>query len=119
MVDSSIVNVAVPSIARDLKVTDLSSIQWVVSGYLLALGVALRGDRVPRQALRRASGPTPSAWCCSCSPRLPAPSRGTSDWLIAFRAVQGFVGAPLVPLAISILLGKNGMGAARFPSPPR
>jgi len=32
MIDSSIVNVAVPSIARDLKVTDLSSIQWVVSG---------------------------------------------------------------------------------------
>ncbi|MCU1478328.1 MAG: hypothetical protein JWQ64_3021 [Subtercola sp.] len=40
MIDSSIVNVAVPDIASELN-APLNQVQWVVSGYLLALGVGL------------------------------------------------------------------------------
>ena len=114
MIDSSIVNVAVPSIARDLKVTDLASIQWVVSGYLLALGVSLAATAY----LARRFGVLriymismvlfvlASAACAFV---------GDVGWLIGLRAVQGFVGAPLVPLAVSILLGKKGVGGRQVP----
>ena len=42
MLDSSIVNVAVEPIARELH-TSLTVVQWTVSGYLLALGAGLAG----------------------------------------------------------------------------
>jgi MFS family permease len=40
LLDTSIVNLALPSIERDLGAT-AASVQWVVSGYALALGLAL------------------------------------------------------------------------------
>ena len=114
MIDSSIVNVAVPSIAVDLKVTDLSSIQWVVSGYLLALGVALAATAYLAKRFGVLRVYTISmilfvAASAACA------FAGDVDWLIAFRAAQGFVGAPLVPLALSILLGKDGIGGGKVP----
>jgi len=42
MLDSSIVNVAVEPIARELH-AGLTAVQWTVSGYLLALGAGLAG----------------------------------------------------------------------------
>jgi MFS family permease len=42
MLDSSIVNVAVEPIARELHAS-LATVQWTVSGYLLALGTGLAG----------------------------------------------------------------------------
>ena len=42
MLDSSIVNVAVEPIARELHAS-LTVVQWAVSGYLLALGAGLAG----------------------------------------------------------------------------
>jgi MFS family permease len=42
MLDSSIVNVAVEPIARELHAS-LTAVQWAVSGYLLALGAGLAG----------------------------------------------------------------------------
>ena len=114
MIDSSIVNVAVPSIARDLKVTDLSSIQWVVSGYLLALGVALAATAylAKRYGVLRVYTVSMILFVLASAACAFA---GNVGWLIGFRAVQGFVGAPLVPLAISILLGKNGIGGGKVP----
>src|SRR5215470_17401685 len=44
MVDSNIVNVAIPDIARQLA-TPLAIAQWVVSGYLLALAATLAATR--------------------------------------------------------------------------
>ena len=43
MLDSSIVNVAVEPIARELHAS-LTVVQWTVSGYLLALGAGLACD---------------------------------------------------------------------------
>ena len=113
MIDSSIVNVAVPDIAKELKAT-LDDVQWVVSGYLLALGVALaltaylakRFGTLRIYTVSMVLFVVASALCAV------APTIGV---LIAARAVQGFVGAPLVPLALSILLGKGGMGGGKVP----
>lgn len=114
MIDSSIVNVAIPSIARDLKVTDLSSIQWVVSGYLLALGVSLAATAylAKRFGVLRVYTASMILFVLASAACALVTDVG---WLIAFRAVQGFVGAPLVPLAISILLGKSGIGGGKVP----
>ena len=38
MIDSAVVNVAIPQIARSLH-SSLSQVQWTVSGYLLGLAV--------------------------------------------------------------------------------
>ena len=40
MIDSSVVNVAVPDISKQLG-APLTTVQWTVSGYLLALAAAL------------------------------------------------------------------------------
>jgi EmrB/QacA subfamily drug resistance transporter len=106
MVDSSIVNVAAAPVARALD-APLTAVQWTVSGYLLALGTGLAGTaylarRHGTVPVYRASlaGFTVASALCALSPGI-----GT---LIAFRAVQGLVAAPLVPLAMSMLLGKEG-----------
>lgn len=113
MLDSSIVNVAVPDIARELT-SPLDSVQWVVSGYLLSLAVALaltayaarRFGTMPTYMVSMALFVVASA-ACAFAP--------TIEVLIASRVVQGFVGAPLVPLALSILLGKDGIGGGKVP----
>jgi EmrB/QacA subfamily drug resistance transporter len=104
MLDSSIVNVAVEPIARELH-AGLTTVQWTVSGYLLALGAGLAGTAY----LARRFGTRPvyqvsviaftgaSALCAL------APDAGL---LIAARVLQGLVAAPLVPLAMSMLLGR-------------
>ena len=113
MLDSSVVNVAAEPIARALH-APLGTVQWTVSGYLLALGTGLAGTaylarrygtvRVYRVSLVAF---TVASALCALSPGAGA--------LIAFRAVQGLVAAPLVPLAMSMLLGKSG--GARSISP--
>jgi EmrB/QacA subfamily drug resistance transporter len=106
MIDSSIVNVAAEPIARALH-TSLGTVQWTVSGYLLALGTGLAGTawlarRYGTRAVYRASlaAFTVASALCALSPGITA--------LIGFRVVQGLVAAPLVPLAMSMLLGKSG-----------
>lgn len=108
MLDSSIVNVAVPDIARDLG-AGLDSVQWVVSGYLLSLAVALaltafasRRFGTMRVYLVSMGLFVTASAVCAFAP--------TIELLVAARVVQGFVGAPLVPLALSILLGRDGVG---------
>lgn len=113
MIDSSIVNVAVPDIAKELE-AQLDDVQWIVSGYLLALGVslALTAYLAKRFGVMRVYFVSMIAFVIASAVCAAAPDLGT---LIAARAVQGFVGAPLVPLAISILLGKSGMGGGKVP----
>ncbi len=113
MIDSSIVNVAVPDIAKELKAT-LDEVQWIVSGYLLALGVslALTAYLAKRFGTVRVYAVSMILFVLASAACAFAP---TIEFLIVARAVQGFVGAPLVPLAISILLGKGGMGGGKVP----
>ncbi|WP_426501937.1 DHA2 family efflux MFS transporter permease subunit [Dactylosporangium sp. McL0621] len=108
MVDSSIVNVAVPDIAAELH-TGLAGTQWVVSGYLLALaaGLAATSYLARRFGTMRVyalamAGFVAASGLCAAAPGVAA--------LVGARALQGLTGAPLVPLAMSVLLGR---GAAR------
>ena len=109
MLDSSIVNVAIVPIARGLH-TSLGTAQWTVSGYLLALGTGLAGTAY----LARRSGTLPVyrfsliAFTLASAACALAPDAGT---LVAARIVQGLVAAPLVPLAMSILLGRGSAGS--------
>ena len=113
MIDSSIVNVAVPDIATELE-AKLDDVQWVVSGYLLALGVALALTAYLAKRFGTLRVYTVSmivfvvvSAACAVAPNI--------EFLVAFRALQGFAGAPLVPLALSILLGKDGIGGGKIP----
>ena len=109
MLDSSIVNVAVEPIARELH-TSLTVVQWTVSGYLLALGAGLAGTAF----LARRFGTLPVyrvsviAFTIASALCALAPGAGV---LIGARILQGLVAAPLVPLAMSMLLG-GGQDAA-------
>jgi EmrB/QacA subfamily drug resistance transporter len=113
MIDSSIVNVAVPDIAKELTAT-LDGVQWVVSGYLLALGVALAATSYLAKRFGTLWVYTISmvAFVLASAACAVAPS---IELLIAARGLQGLVGAPLVPLALSILLGKDGITGGKVP----
>ena len=106
MLDSSVVNVAVEPIARELH-AGLATVQWTVSGYLLALGAGLAGTAY----LARRFGTLPvyrvSVIAFTVASALCALAPDTSV-LVAARVVQGLVAAPLVPLAMSMLLGGRG-----------
>ncbi|GAA4258453.1 DHA2 family efflux MFS transporter permease subunit [Dactylosporangium darangshiense] len=112
MVDSSIVNVAAPDIARELG-AGLPTTQWVVSGYLLALaaGLTTTSYLARRFGTMRVYGAALAAFVLASALCSAAPGIGV---LIAARALQGLAGAPLVPLAMSVLLGRQG-AARRIP----
>ncbi|KUY60230.1 DHA2 family efflux MFS transporter permease subunit [Burkholderia sp. RF2-non_BP3] len=109
--DATIVNVSLASLATDLHAS-LSTIQWVTSGYLLALTLVLplNGwlvDRIGAKALY--------LWCFSaftltsalCGLAWSAPS------LIAFRVLQGVSGGLLAPMAQMMIARVAGQQMAR------
>jgi EmrB/QacA subfamily drug resistance transporter len=114
MIDSSVVNVAVPVIVTDLHTT-LATAAWALSGYLLGLACGLaaspwlarRFGTVPAYQAALAGFVLASAACAV------VPSVGL---LIAARVVQGLLGAPMVPLAMGLLLGKDGAARTMPPS---
>jgi EmrB/QacA subfamily drug resistance transporter len=102
VVDNTIVNVALPTLARDLR-ADVSELQWVVDAYtlvfagLLLLAGAL-GDRFGRRltllcGLAVFGGA--SAW---------AAYAGGVDELIVARAVMGAGAALIMPSTLSLLI---------------
>ena len=99
--DNTIVNLALPSIRRDLG-SSLSGLQWVIDAYTLVLASLLMlggstGDRFGRRRTFQA-GLTLfglGSLLCSLAP--------TTGWLIAFRALQAVGGAMLNPVAMSII----------------
>jgi MFS family permease len=102
MIDSSVVNVAVPSIVGGLH-TSLGTAAWAVSGYLLGLACGLAAT--PWLARRYGTLPaygaallafTLASTACALVPSV--------SLLIAARVVQGLAGAPMVPLAMSLIL---------------
>jgi EmrB/QacA subfamily drug resistance transporter len=112
MIDSSVVNIAVPDIVTSLHTT-LGTAAWTVSGYLLGLAAGLaitpwlarRFGTLPAYQAALIGFIVASA-CCAL-----APSVGV---LIATRVLQGLAGAPMVPLAMGLLLGRgSGNGGAR------
>jgi len=109
MVDASVVNVAVPRIAGSFH-ADLETVQWTVSGYLLALAAMLAasawltkrfGSRTVYVVCLVAF--TATSVLCALAP--------TIQFLIAMRALQGIAGAPLTPISMSMMMGGSGNAA--------
>jgi EmrB/QacA subfamily drug resistance transporter len=95
LLDTSIVNVALPSIERDLSMTPASA-QWIVSGYALALGLTLvpagrLGDALGRRLMFLIAL---GAFVVTSSLTGAAP---TPELLIAARLLQGVAGGLLIP----------------------
>ncbi|WP_018131523.1 DHA2 family efflux MFS transporter permease subunit [Effusibacillus pohliae] len=106
MLDSSIMNVALPEIANRMN-SSLSAVQWVITAYLLALSaasaaVAYLAKRFGTLRTYRISliGFTLSSIACAFAPQL--------GMLIAARTMQGALGAPLIPLVMGMLMGSEG-----------
>jgi EmrB/QacA subfamily drug resistance transporter len=100
--DNTIVNVALPSIQRELHAS-VSGLQWVISGYTMVLASFLvlagsTGDRLGRRSTFQAGLATFTVGSLLCSL---APSLG---WLVAFRMVQAVGGSMLNPVAMSIIV---------------
>src|SRR5580658_741032 len=87
LLDTSIVNVAIAAIGRDLH-TSVSSVQWVITGYLLSFAMVIP---LSGWALARFGGRT--VWLVSLSVFLAGSVASGAAWnigsLVAFRVVQG------------------------------
>jgi EmrB/QacA subfamily drug resistance transporter len=101
IVDSSIMNVALPSIRADLGFTQ-QNLQWVLSGYLVTYGgFLLLGGRATDLFGRRRillAGTVLFAVCSLIGGLAP-----TAGWLVAARVVQGIGAALMTPAGLSIL----------------
>lgn len=101
LLDGTVVNVALPTIGRDLE-ADLAGLQWVVNAYALTLAAFILlggslGDRLGRRAMYAVgvAGFGVASALCALSP--------TVEVLVAARAVQGLCAALLVPGSLAIL----------------
>jgi len=101
LLDSTIVNVAGPSLKEKLQATP-SALQWVIGGYTLTLGAGLvLGGRLADRYSRRnvflggLVSFTLSSLLCAIAPNIEA--------LIAFRLIQGFAGAMVLPHVIGFI----------------
>ncbi len=109
--DTSIVNVALPSIARDLHFS-VQSLQWVLSGYIVAYGgFLLLGGRLADLIGRRRTlvAGTALFGLASLAGGL-APDAGT---LVGARLAQGLGAALMSPAALSILTTSFSYGTDR------
>lgn len=111
VLDSTVVNVSLSSLATDLH-TSIGSIQWIVSGYLLSLALMLplSGWLVDRLGAKRiylisfAAFTAASVLCGAAQ---------TSGQLVAFRILQGAAGGLLAPLSQMMLARYAGRHMAR------
>jgi len=99
MIDVTIVNVALPSIRRDLHAS-ATALEWVVSGYMLAFAAALiiagnLGDKFGRKRLFL------SGAALFGLASLAAGLSGSGAELIAARVVQGAAAAAMAPQVLA------------------
>ncbi|WP_078992981.1 MFS transporter [Streptomyces sp. MMG1121] len=101
VLDSSIVNIALPDIGTGLHMT-ASSLSWVVTAYVLTFGgLLMLGGRIADLRGRRGTFLTGLAGFAAASAVAGfAPTAGT---LIAARAVQGSAAALMSPAALSLV----------------
>jgi EmrB/QacA subfamily drug resistance transporter len=102
VLDVAIVNVALPSIQRDLHFGSESSLQWVVSGYTLTFGgLLLLGGRAGDILGRRRLFMVGLLLFSLCS--LACGLATSAAFLVAARIAQGASGAILAPSVFSIV----------------
>ncbi len=102
LVDSTAVNVALPTIQRDLG-GGLAAQQWVVNAYLLTLGslILVGGSLADLFGERRVFALGVGGFGLVSLACAAAPSSGI---LIACRALQGVAGALLTPSALAVIV---------------
>ena len=100
-IDATIVNVALPSIQRDLH-APVSGLQWTVDAYTIVVASFLMlsgsaGDRIGRRRIFQVGLGlfTLGSLACSLAPGL--------GWLVVFRMLQALGGSMLNPVAMSII----------------
>ena len=102
MLDNTVVNVALPTIQRDLE-PSTSQLQWIINAYILVFAALILlggklGDRFGRKRLFMVGLVLFTVWSVACALSV------TADQLIAFRALQGVGAAIMNPLSLSILV---------------
>ena len=117
IIDSSIVNVAIPTMMGNLGVT-LDDIGWVSTAYMIANSIVLPiaawlGTRLGRRTYFTGAilGFTLASFACGMAPNLPI--------LIVFRIIQGLAGGALLPTSQTLIqeqfpAEKAGMASAVF-----
>ncbi|MEW2073793.1 MFS transporter [Streptomyces sp. NPDC013433] len=101
LLDSTVVNVALPRIGRDLD-ADLAALQWTVNAYMVTLaGLILLGGALGDRYGRRKVFVVGVLWFAAASLLCGlAPNAGI---LIAARALQGVGGALLTPGSLALI----------------
>ncbi len=101
LMDTTIVNVALPTLVTELHTTD-TTLEWVVTGYLLSLAVWIPasgwiGDRfgTKRTFLFALAVFTCGSALCSLAPSV--------ELLILFRILQGVGGGMMTPVGVAML----------------
>ncbi|MBJ7595126.1 MAG: DHA2 family efflux MFS transporter permease subunit [Candidatus Dormibacteraeota bacterium] len=112
ILDSTIVNIAIPTLQHDLHAGSYTDIAWVVTGYLVAQGavIPLTGWATDRWGTKRLYlitivTFTMASMLCGISQNL--------GELILFRVIQGVGGGMLMPIGMTIILqavGPQNMG---------
>src|SRR3954465_9229068 len=106
ILDTTVVNVAINTLSRDFN-TDLATIQWIVTGYTLALAtvIPLTGWAADRFGTKR-------LYMLSIGLFLAGSALSGAAWsagsLIAFRVLQGLGGGMLMPAGMTILTRAAG-----------
>jgi len=102
LIDTTIVNVAIPTLARKFDVDSASVIQWVITGYLLSLAVFIpvsgwAGDRfgTKRVFMFAVTTFSTASFLCALAWNVEA--------LIFFRVAQGVGGGMLSPVAFAMV----------------
>jgi EmrB/QacA subfamily drug resistance transporter len=101
-IDGSIVNVAFPTLVKELETT-FNVIQWVALGYLLTiatltLGMGRLGDVVGKKKIYTAGFAvfTTASLLCGLAPGV--------EWLVAFRVIQAVGAVMVLALGTAILV---------------
>src|SRR5438309_5190728 len=111
VLDTTIVNVALPSIQHALRFNS-TDLEWVINGYSLAFGgLLLLGGRAGDLFGRRRMFVAGVLLFAAGS--LAGGLATTSWWLIGSRVVQGAGGAIVAPTALSLIADTFKEGAAR------
>ena len=108
MLDNTVVNVALPTIQKDLHPSQ-SGLQWIINAYILVFAALILlggklGDRFGRKRMFIVGLVLFTVFSVACA------LSQTAEQLIVFRALQGTGAALMNPLSLSILV-------ATFPRP--
>ena len=108
LLDSTIVNVALATLGRDLHAS-VAITQWTITGYLLAMAIAMpvTGWATQRLGAKR-------LWIISLVVFVAGSALSGAAWnmdsLIVFRVVQGAAAGIMMPLLVTILVQAAGPG---------